>query len=60
MTPTEWMNRDLADAVPQHDGPRCQECGYPLTNEHDDGFRTGWLLCPCCDSYYTGEDEVSS
>jgi hypothetical protein len=55
--PADWIDIVRSGDIPPHDGRRCAECGYPLTEAHDDGHRPGWLLCPCCDTYNTGEDD---
>jgi hypothetical protein len=55
--PADWIEQVASGVIPPHDGRRCPECWYPLTEAHDDGRRAGWLLCPVCDTYNTGEDE---
>jgi rubrerythrin len=53
--PSDWIETVRSGNIPPHDGRRCPECGYPLTEEHASDQHPGWLLCPVCDTYDTGE-----
>ena len=55
--PADWLDIVASGDIPPHDGRRCPECGYPLTEAHASDLYYGWLLCPVCDTYNTGDDD---